>query len=353
MYEQGGLALHLVMIPDEAIKHASDFQIAWHEFIKPLVPGNFHIEPPGMLSIHGDAPKSFVRIQEHADGRSSGKNSRRRRISRSRNRWPAYIAKVGSKSYPVESITEHLLTRIGQCYGFRVADSQLRIVGTQVRFLSRFFLKKNESLFHGIDLFRMYLDDDELVEGIAQAREEQRFYTFQTVLMAVEDRFPAQIDSIMRGVVEMLTFDALVGNNDRHPANWGVITPTDISKPPRFSPVFDTARALFWNASEKYVRDILSDESRLIGYINRSRPLIGWDNYNPIAHFELIQRIFDGHVEYRPHISRFVKKDISHSASDVIEREFGRLLSNDRRELILRCVRRRRELLCVRLGFNL
>ena len=56
-------------------------------------------------------------------------------------------------------------------------------------------------------------------------REEQCFYTFQTVCTAVEERFPKNVDKIMNGMVEMLTFDALVGNNDRHPANWGVITP--------------------------------------------------------------------------------------------------------------------------------
>jgi len=51
----------------------------------------------------GDAPKDFLSIYEYGDGRR-----------KSVGNWPSYIAKVGKKWYPNESITEHLLTRIGQ-----------------------------------------------------------------------------------------------------------------------------------------------------------------------------------------------------------------------------------------------
>jgi hypothetical protein len=275
------------------------------------------------------------------DGRTSGKNGRRRRLSRRRSKWPGYIAKVGSKWYPIESITEQLLTRIGQVYGVRIADSQLRIVGSQVRFLSRYFLRRGESLFHGIDLFREYLGDEEIVNDIAECREEQHFYTFQTVLEAVKNTFPDQVAGIMSGMVEMLTFDALVGNNDRHPLNWGVITPTSGPKPPRFSPVFDTARALFWNLDEKTVRSILASDTRLLGYIDRSRPQIGWDQCSRVGHFELIRKIFGCYSEFRTIIDNLVSKDVASETADIVESEFSRLLSDERRRLILHCLQQR------------
>ena len=105
-------------IPNEEIRHHADFQLDWADLVAPLRDGRFDIDET--VSMQGDVPKSFIRIREHADGRTSGKNSRRRRITRRRGRWPAYIAKVGSKWYPVESITEHLLTRLGQLCGIRV-----------------------------------------------------------------------------------------------------------------------------------------------------------------------------------------------------------------------------------------
>ena len=118
----------------------------------------------------------------------------------------AYIAKVGSKWYPIESVTEHLITRIGQTAGLCIADSQLRIVGNQVRFLSRFFLKKGELLYHGFDLFVQALGR-EIVEQIAASRDEPNFYTYHTIREAILDRFPTQFERIMRGLTEMIAFD--------------------------------------------------------------------------------------------------------------------------------------------------
>lgn len=54
----------------------------------------------------------------------------------------------------------------------------------------------------------------------------------------------------------MLVFDAIVGNNDRHFYNWGVIVDLKGMKPPRFSPVYDTARGLFWNQSEEWIEKL-------------------------------------------------------------------------------------------------
>jgi hypothetical protein len=188
------------------------------------LPARYLVQSTSVLSIHGDAPKSFLRIKEYVEGRPRGKPSR----------WPAYIAKVGSKFYPIESITEHLLTRLGQLAAVRIADSRLLMVAGQVRFLSKYFLQRNESLVHGIEIFKDHLDV-EMVEQIAKRRAEQEFYTFQTVSAAIAEKFPRHRQEIMAAFVEMLAFDALVGNNDRHPANWGVIVPIQQGMPPRFS----------------------------------------------------------------------------------------------------------------------
>lgn len=198
----------IVDVKPAAIKKYADFQVNWSAVIEPLKKGRYTVESTESLSIHGDAPKSFIKIKEYIPGRAN------RKIIR----WPGYIAKVGSKRYPVESITEHLLTRLGQSLGVVIADSKLRVVAGQVRFLSKYFLAKNESLVHGLEIFRRHLDD-EMVKAIAATREEQHFYTFQTVLAAITDIYPEHTDLIMRGMVELLAFDAIAGNNDRHPLN--------------------------------------------------------------------------------------------------------------------------------------
>jgi hypothetical protein len=97
----------------------------------------------------GDAPKLFIREYKYG---VACKNTP--------TRWPAYIAKVGHKWYPVESIMEQLLTDLGKAYNLNVADSKLAIASGQLRFLSKYFLNKNERLMHGAEIYAAYLNDD-------------------------------------------------------------------------------------------------------------------------------------------------------------------------------------------------
>lgn len=320
-----------MQIPDEPIKYWSDYQCDWKELIRPLRPGRFTVETTASLSIHGDAPKCFVRMREYVPGRRSSVET--------------FIAKVGSKYYPIESVTEHLITRIGQECGIRVADSQLRLVGNQVRFLSKYFLKPNaESLTHGIEIFKDHLSE-EIVNQIAAERREQEFYTFQTVCAAVRESFPVNFSQIMRGLVEMLAFDALVGNNDRHPANWGVIVPVLKSKQPRFSPVFDTARGLFWNSSEVALEKM--DSSRLAAYVNGSKPQIGWDGWKgKLTHFDLIRLIASSCAERKRILERLFDAEVVKRCSIMIEEEFGQMMSERRRRLVRECLRSRYDRFC-------
>lgn len=126
-------------------------------------------------AVAGDAPKDFLRIYRHGEGRSGRVRS-----------WPAWIAKVGHKHYPNESITEHLLTRVGQTLGHRMADSKLMWFRGQLRFLSRYFLKtRTESLVHGAEIFAGFLADREFVEAVEKQDEARNLFTFQFVEQAL------------------------------------------------------------------------------------------------------------------------------------------------------------------------
>ena len=54
-------------------------------------------------SVGGDAPKDMIRFYQYGKGKIANSKS-----------WPKYIAKIGHKWYPNESITEHFFTSIGK-----------------------------------------------------------------------------------------------------------------------------------------------------------------------------------------------------------------------------------------------
>lgn len=318
----------------KAIKEYSDYQIPWASVIPAM--RKFELEKITFLSVMGDAPKDFTTDSEYRKGYRSR-----------RDRQERFIAKVGSKYYPNESITEHLITRIGQHFSVNIANSKLRLIDGQVRFMSKYFLRMHtEQLTHGAEIFESCLGKQEYSELVAKKMESE-YFTFQMACEAIRHAFPEQEFRIIRGLVETLAFDALIGHNDRHPYNWGVIVPVNKNRSPRFAPVYDTARALFWNKSEMYIERVLLDKRPLLdSYITKCTVPLGWDGELKVDFFRLIGLIWSRYEGYRYNIEKFLTNVPLEKSIQCVDKEFGLLMSRNRRELIKKCLRRRQELLC-------
>jgi hypothetical protein len=319
---------------EKEIKIYADFQIDWAKVIPPL--RRFELEKVTFLSVMGDAPKDFSTDSNYRPGHRS-----------KRERKESFIAKVGSKFYPNESITEQLITRIGQAYNLTIADSKLRMLDGQVRFMSKYFLRQGlDQLTHGAEIFERCLGKDEYRE-LQEKKKESEYFSFQMTCESIRNAFPEHEKRIVRKLVEMLTFDALIGHNDRHPYNWGVIVPVRKEGTPRFAPVYDTARALFWQNDEEYVSQALeTDSPKLAKYIRKCVVPLGWDGETKVDFFRLIGLIWKSYECYRPNIEKFLAVAPLEKSISCLDKEFGLLMSPNRRELIKKCLRQRQELLC-------
>lgn len=305
----------------------SELQLRWDLLIPSLK--DYTLEKVEFLSVPGEAPKDFITAKEYTPGKISHQES--------------YIAKVGAKSYPHESIIEQFITRIGQTYELNIADSKLRLIDGQVRFMSKYFLKRSsQQLTHGAELFEIIFGKEDYGK-LAETKKEHEVLSFQMVCEAVRETFPEFEAEIVSGFVEMLTFDALIGHNDRHPYNWGVIVPIRKAEAPRFSPIFDSARALFWNEKEQAVKQMLTDKPKFEKYIKNCTTAVCWDGEKGVDYFRLIALVWKEYETYRPSIERFFPEEHLKNTLKVLENEFGALMSKPRMELIGRCLRLRRE----------
>lgn len=78
-------------------------------------------------------------------------------------------------------------------------------------------------LVHGAEICGEYLDDMEMAAEIAKEKKSSRsLFTFEFIQNAIGFKFRGQKDYLISELVKMITFDGLVGNNDRHFYNWGV-----------------------------------------------------------------------------------------------------------------------------------
>lgn len=297
---------------------------------------NYYVDDS--VTIDGDAPKKFIGVYDYAQLNSKHKVNPKN--------WIRYIAKTGHKWYPVESITELLLNRLGIIFGLQMADSRLAMVGGQLRFLSRYFLNPlKEELVHGADILAGFLNEDSpaFVEEVDKQKLTREWFTLQFVESAISNMFLYRKDEIMHELSKLIIFDALVGNNDRHFFNWGVIRSLEGSFQPYFSPIYDTARGLFWNYSETKLADIVEVNKTVDRHIRRycrdSRPKIGWENEKNLNHFRLFEKIYTN--EYYISIDEIrLLLDLSVLENMLMEvrQNFHSLMSVNRITMICKCL---------------
>lgn len=84
-----------------------------------------------------------------------------------------------------------MINRIGQVLGLHMNEIELRRVNGQLRFLSKYFLKKNENLIHGAEICGEHLEDMVMAKEIADDKQNSReLFTFEFIKEALRSVFP-------------------------------------------------------------------------------------------------------------------------------------------------------------------
>jgi hypothetical protein len=159
----------------------------------------------------------------------------------------------------------------------------------------------------------------------------------QDVILALQDVFPNE--TILDCFVDMLLFDCLTGNNDRHYYNWGVVTHIRNTHAPYFSPIYDTARGLYWNRDENFILSLHRDaestqNNRLNKYVNKSVPKISIPENEKCNHFQLITYLRENNFIKEQHIVRWTNSTSLEKTLHILRKDFMKLFTKERSEII-------------------
>ena len=267
-----------------------------------------------------------------------------------------YIAKLGGRNNDLEVMTEYLIYLVGRSLGVSVADARIASYRGRLRFLSRYFLDptKAEELVHGMQLFSELYDESTVKGVLGDELSEQAMFSVQAVKAAFGAHYLQYgehvEDELFGGFVSMLTHDALIGVQDRHHENWGVIVQREVgSPPPRFAPLYDSARGLFCNENDAQIGRFMGPKGlqRLDGYVARARPLVGFDGLQPsqgrqyVTHDQLLAAVFRSYPNQRQRIVAILGAYDWRRVRGDVTQELATLCSARRTTLILTCLRRR------------
>ena len=230
-------------------------------------------------------------------------------------------------------------------------EVKLVVANGHIRFLSRYFLKSNEVLVHGAEICGEYLDDRDMAAEIARNKKTSReLFTFEFICEAIRFVFPEAWESLICDLVKMITFDAIVGNNDRHFYNWGVInTVRKTGKTPKFTPIYDSARGLMWNESEINIVNHHTNHNnggkKVVNYIRNAEPRISLEKKFDVNHFELIAFVRKIKPEYSDIVSELVSNSNEKCVLEMLDSDIFKHFSKERRELVVLILKERFETL--------
>lgn len=266
------------------------------------------------VPLDGDAPKQYIKAYFY---------NKKGIWKRDFNKWDGYYVKFGGKSYPHESVIEFGINQIGEALGLKMNKTKLLMINEQVRFLSKdFIVRGSTKLIHGVEILHEYFEDKEFVDQINENRKQRReLLTFDVIENAFLHVFPKQSKELVLNLIQLITFDSIIGNNDRHFYNWGVIghVEKNVDENVEFAPIYDTARGLLWNVVEKKVIEMHNQymqgsTDQLTAFLNRSKPRFSYEGNAQSNHFELISFLAQRDVDYKNAIAPLVTETQEYNA---------------------------------------
>lgn len=283
--------------------------------------------------------------------------------------------KESHHNYNTEFWMEIIASKVGQSLGLNMLDYNIAEKDSMLGCLSDKMTNDEERLSELVNFLVGY---DKTYNP--ETKIEQKRYTLSFVKKALKFY---KLDMYLSRFIEVIVFDSLIGNQDRHQGNWGFITPNYInneetissnillkllgklikpkdniisSKLYKFSPIYDSGSCLGRENDEKKIGELLNDNIRLNAYINRCKAELRWDGPK-IEYFTLLKNLLNDH-KYKKETLKSIKK-ITHNFNentikDIIWNIDNNLplsysnnkLTQKRKEFVLKLLTLRHETLC-------
>lgn len=190
-------------------------------------------------------------------------------------------------------------------------------------------------------------ENDTLNEGVTYIQQKYSLYNKRKLIDEYSgEKYSFQMIKNSLGseaiayILQMMIFDALIGNSDRHASNWAIIYHVGLYEgfESRFCPLYDNGSSLC--AYEDNVEIFFKDTMKYNALINtKSWSTIGWNNERPIRHFELLKHIVDEYYEESQEYVKIIKDNISkETIQNILDNFSNDIISSDMKKLLMKFI---------------
>jgi len=263
-----------------------------------------------------------------------------------------YLFKESSHRYPEQFWAEVVAYRIGAVCGINVppAFAAFNSSSKKCAALIEWFYGKAGGpqirYVSGGDIMSTIVADYDLKRG--------KKHAFVAIQGWLKKRAPSELVFQTQMIIwaRMLTFDALIGNTDRHHDNWGTMWLNE--RQFSFAPAFDNGTSLGHELTISRIETLLKNNAEMDAYIWRGTHHLRWreTDEKKMNHGELLRLIAASAPYCLPYITQmllFESDDLSAEIKSVARIECPIRLSDLRVDFMISLTLRRRELLVKKL----
>ncbi len=243
-----------------------------------------------------------------------------------------------------EHVSEHIAYQLGTLLKVKTAQIDLGSYHGRQGCMSYLLNKQNEAIIEGA----MFISGRHPDYDVNEMRETNsgKYYCLDHIMEVSES------ENIRGKWIQMMLFDYLIGNTDRHQNNWAILIRYAGEKENRFygkaCPLYDNGSSLCCYVNNMMIESYLGkDKKRFESLVDsKSRSMIrldGYDKKRP-THREVVTYLLEKYPQARNIAREFCENLISLQISTLME-SYVEVLSPSKIELIKRFLCRKIELL--------